>query len=105
MFTRFFSFSAAGGENINVAAPAAGFSPHHMNLLHLLGSGLIDFTGRSEELLVILISANRDRLEIRDRTEIDPRSTPDRWPNLVELPPNLLVGRRDSFDPPTVAAM
>ena len=44
---------------------------------------LLNFTGRSEELLVILISVNRDRLDIdsrstRDRPEVDPRSTRDR---------------------------
>ena len=82
----------------------------------------IDFTGRSEELLVILISVDRDRLEmteIRDPTEIDrdrpeidprseigPRSTRDRpeiddqiWSNSSS---KLLVGRRSCFDPPTV---
>ena len=34
----------------------------------------IDFTGRSEELLVILISVDRDRLEIVPRSEIRLRS-------------------------------
>ena len=37
----------------------------------------IDFTGGSEELLLILISVDRDRLEIDPRSEIrliDPRS-------------------------------
>eukprot|EP00966_Prymnesium_polylepis_P138658 3204272-Prymnesium_polylepis.1 len=38
-------------------------------------------------------------LSDRDRTEIVPRSTRDRWPNLVELPQKLLVGRRNFLRP------
>ena len=34
----------------------------------------IDFTGRSEELLVILISVDQDRIEIETRSEIRLRS-------------------------------
>ena len=69
----------------------------------------IDFTGRSEELLVILISVNRDRLEIDPRSEIRLTSTRDRseidyqiWSNSSS---RLLVGRRSCFDPPTVTSM
>ena len=64
---------------------------------------LLKFTGRLEELLVILISVVRDyteidpRSEIDTRSEIDPRSTS----KFGQYSPKLLVGRRNFSRPPT----
>ena len=76
----------------------------------------IEFTGRPEELLVNLISADPrstktdiDPRSTRDRPEIDPRSTRV-WPEIDmtkfgRFPLKLLVGRGKFSDPPTVTAM